>query len=168
MRNLITILALFVVCALSAQSTSTNSLSVGAGLFEQQKVAGVSLALQTELNHEITRNFGLTAGYTYVRQQYGDGRTIYIMGEPIKAPSGQTFNQLSLLVNYKFYTNDERLSIRTGFGAVNDFNITYTTAQLDLIAFANSNIYPYLSWQPVFGGVDGWSHTVTLNLAIKI
>lgn len=173
MRNLILTFALLLTCVLSAQVTSNNSLALGAGPFEESGIIGVSLGLQAEFNHEFSRNVGLTADYTYARQQDGHGNTIYIMGSPILAPNGSTFNQVSLLVNYKVYTLDERMAIRLGAGAAHqNWEDFYPTAQLDIIGFANSDIYPYLSWQPVFRGSfgegDGWSHTVTLNLAIKL
>lgn len=173
MRNLILTFTLLFGLVLTAQNTSNNSLAIGAGLLEESGIVGVSLALQAELNHEFTRNLGVTADFTYAKLQDGDGRTMYIMGSPVLAPDGSTFNQVSLLLNYKFYTMDERMAIRVGAGAADqNWEDFYPTAQLDLIAFADSNIYPYLAWQPVFRGSfgegDGWSHTVTLNLAIKL
>jgi hypothetical protein len=169
MKKLLTIAMLFATCAIFAQT----SFSIGAGVFEQSGIIGVSLGMQTEVNHEFTRNFGVTGDFTYAKLQDGDGREVYLMGGLIDTPDGSTFNQASMLVTYKIFTYDERMAIRIGAGgAYQNWEDIYPTAQLDLIAFADANFYPYLSWQPVFRGGfgegDGWSHTVTLNLAIKI
>lgn len=152
---------------------SQTNVALGVGVFEQSGIVGNALSLQGEVTHSFTRNFGVTADYSYARLQKGDGRTIYLMGSPILTPDGSTFSQTSLLVNYKVYTNDDRVAVRAGAGAsLQQWEDFYPTAQLDIIAFPTANIYPYLSWQPVFrGGFGegrGWSHTVTLNLALKL
>lgn len=172
MRNLILTFALLFSFTLSAQQTSDNTLSFGAGVFEQSGIIGNALGLQAEFTHQFSRNFGLTADYSYAKLQKGDGREVNYLGSVVKTPDGSTFNQLSLLFNYKFYT-DEDMAIRVGAGAAHqNFEEFYPSAQLDIIAFADAKVYPYLSWQPVFRGGfgegDGWSHTVTLNLAIKL
>ncbi len=173
MKRLLTVAMLLLTCVTFAQT----NISIGGGVLEQGRVLGIGFAYNGEVNQEITRNFGITAGYTGALLQTGNSVLLVQTGDGFdkleQAPDGTEFHQVHLLGNYKFYTNDEHTAFRINAGAVWQQDGEYhPAAGLDIIAFPKSPLHAYLSWLPVFRGAwgegDGWSHTVTLNIAVRL
>lgn len=171
-----TIMKLLVVLFISATYGQTD-LSIGAGLLEQSRVLGVGIATSVAVSQPLYKNFGVTAIYTHGFLNTGDsklivpdGNSFYVLSQ---APHGTKWNQLQIMANFKVYTNDDRVAIRFNGGVARQLgNVVKPTFGLDLIAFPNNRVYTYLSWSPVilekFDTGSGWSHTVTLNLAVRL
>lgn len=151
-----------------------QEISLGAGLLEESRKLGVGFATSAALSYDVHTNITTSLTYTKVFLQTGNSVLYVDNGDVLtQNPDGTKFNQLQVMVGYKVYTRDENIAIALSVGGATQFTgEMYKTFKLDIIPFPNSNFHPYLSWAPVIKGKfsegSGWSHTVTMNLAIKL
>jgi hypothetical protein len=91
-----------------------------------------------------------------------------------QSPPGSKFQQVQLMGLYQFHPGYEDMGIRLNAGIARQISgPIYSTFGIDIHAFTDSLVHPYLSWSFVprgdFGsGEPGWSHTVTLNIALRL
>ena len=168
-------LALGVLIALSVnQANGQTNLAFGGGLLEESRKLGIGVAVSATVSQDLYSNFGVSAIYTHGILETGYAKLITQDGSILSqnAP-GTKFNQYQFMLYYKAVTEDEKLAVRFNGGlAIQTGEPLRKTLGVDIIAYPMAKVYPYLSWSPVlrekFYAGQGWSHTVTINLAIKL
>ena len=148
MRNLITIVLMFLTCTLLAQTR----VGVAGGLYEDSMKRGVGYAVEISASQEVINKFGIVATYSYLAHPLGDLTQLKAEGY-----YEETFDLLSLRG-------------RAGVALQSDQD-KYFSFGVDTLVKAVDNIQVMWSWSPVIKGHfrdEGWTHTVTMGVLIKL